>query len=135
MRSSGSKAVRTPRLFCCQIEVINVKLKWYGHASFMITSDDGRTIITDPYTPDTSGYKPIIDSPDVVIMSSDNDKFHCRADLIPGTPIVINALEVAMHGGERTEHGIHFKTIAAMEALNHREHDPDQNGMYRFEVD
>ena len=46
-----------------------MKLKWYGHASFLITADDGRTIITDPYTPETSGYKPIADSPDIVIMS------------------------------------------------------------------
>jgi L-ascorbate metabolism protein UlaG (beta-lactamase superfamily) len=112
-----------------------MKLKWYGHASFLITTDDGRTIITDPYTPETAGYKPITDSPDIVIMSSDNDTFHCRADLIPGTPTVINALQVALNGGERTEKGITFKAIAAMEALNHKYHDPDQNGMYRFEVD
>lgn len=112
-----------------------MKLKWYGHASFLITAEDGTTVITDPYTPETSGYLPIPDAPDVVITSSDNDSFHCRADLIAGTPIVIDALEVAQNGGQRTEKGVTFQAIEAMEALNHRYHDPDQNGMYRFTVD
>jgi L-ascorbate metabolism protein UlaG (beta-lactamase superfamily) len=112
-----------------------MKLKWYGHASFLVTADDGATIITDPFTPETSGYPAVEDAPDVVVISSDNDLFHCRADLIPGHPVVINALEVARSGKPRTEHGITFSAIQAMEALNHRYHDPDQNGMYRFSVD
>ena len=78
-----------------------MKIKWYGHASFLITGDNGRRIITDPYTPETSGYMPIPDAPDIVIISSDNDPFHCRADLIPGKPTVINALELAQKGGQR----------------------------------
>jgi L-ascorbate metabolism protein UlaG (beta-lactamase superfamily) len=112
-----------------------MKLKWYGHASFLISADDGTTIVTDPFTPETSGYPAVEDAPDIVIISSDNDSFHCRADLIPGHPTVINALEVARSGKPRTEHGITFHAIQAMEALNHRYHDPDQNGMYRFIVD
>ncbi len=112
-----------------------MRLKWYGHASFLVTADDGTTIITDPYTPETAGYPAIEDAPDIVIMSSDNDSYHCRADLIPGHPVVINALEVARSGQQRTEHGIAFHAIQAMEALNHRYHDPDQNAMYRFTVD
>jgi L-ascorbate metabolism protein UlaG (beta-lactamase superfamily) len=112
-----------------------MKIKWYGHASFLITAHDGTTIITDPYTPETSGYAPIRDAPDMVIISSDNDSFHCRADLIRGTPTIIDALKLAQSGGETVVRGIPIRAIAAMEALNHRYHDPDQNGMYRFEVD
>ena len=26
-----------------------MKIKWYGHAAFLITSDEGVKIITDPY--------------------------------------------------------------------------------------
>lgn len=110
-------------------------IKWYGHASFLITAENGKRVITDPYTPQTSGYAPIPDSPDIVIISSDNDTFHCRADLIPGSPVVINALELAKQGGQRTEQGIAIQAIQAMEALDHQFHDPDQNGMYRFTVD
>ncbi len=112
-----------------------MKLKWWGHACFLVTADNGVKVITDPYTPATSGYRPVTDEPDIVIMSSDNDSYHCRADLIPGQPVVINALEVAQKDGERVEKGISFKAIEAMEAFDHREHDPDQNGMYRFTVD
>jgi L-ascorbate metabolism protein UlaG (beta-lactamase superfamily) len=112
-----------------------MKLKWYGHASFRVTANDGTSIITDPYNPETAGYKAFTEPSDIVVISSDNDSFHCRADLIPGNPIVINALELAQSGKPRAEKGITFEAIAAMEALNHREHDPDQNGMYKFTVD
>lgn len=112
-----------------------MKLKWYGQAAFSLTASDGLTVITDPYTPETAGYAPIPDPADVVITSSDNDSFHCRADLISGSPIVINALAVAQNGGTRTEKGVTFRAIEAMEALNHRYHDPDQNALYRFEMD
>ncbi len=112
-----------------------MKIKWYGHASFLITAENGKRVITDPYTPETSGYATIGDAPDIVIVSSANDMSHCRADLIVGTPTVINALELAQNGGHQSEHGIPVQAIAAMEALDHQFHDPDQNGMYRFVVD
>jgi L-ascorbate metabolism protein UlaG (beta-lactamase superfamily) len=112
-----------------------MKLKWYGHASFRITASDGTSIITDPYKPETAGYKPFTEAADIVIISSDNDSFHCNADRIPGSPIVINALQLAQSGKPRVEKGITFEAVEAMEALNHREHNPDQNGMYKFTVD
>lgn len=112
-----------------------MKLKWYGHASFRITASDGISVITDPYTPDVVGYKPILETADIVIISSDNDSSHCRVDLIPGSPITVNALELAQSGGTSVVNGIPISAIQAMEALDHPEHDPDQNGMYRFVVD
>lgn len=112
-----------------------MRLKWYGHASFRVTAGDGTTIITDPYTPETSGYRPFVEAADLVIVSSDNDSFHCRADLIPGAPLVVNALELAREGGARVARGVHVRAIEAMEAEDHPSHDPDQNGMYRFVVD
>lgn len=112
-----------------------MKLKWYGHASFRITAQDGTSIITDPYNPATSGYKPFTEPAEIVVISSDNDSFHCNENLVPGDHLTINALELARSGGERLEHGIRFRAIEAMEALHHAEHDPDQNGMYRISVD
>ncbi len=97
-----------------------MKLKWYGQAAFSVTADDGLRIVTDPYTPETSGYVPMPDPADVVITSSATDSFHCRADLIrgkAGDPIWINALDVAENGGERIEKGITFRAIETMEAL------------------
>jgi L-ascorbate metabolism protein UlaG (beta-lactamase superfamily) len=110
-------------------------IKWYGHASFRITGAEGRTIITDPYTPETAGYEPIQETADLVLISSDNDSYHCRADLIPGDPFVINALQLAQEGGQTSFKGIDVQAIQAMENVNHHEHHPDQNGMYRLVVD
>lgn len=112
-----------------------MRIEWYGHAAFLVQAADGTRIITDPYTPETAGYEPIPDEADVAIISSDNDSYHCRADLLPGSPTVINALALAREGGAATVKGIPFRAIEAMEALNHRYHEPDQNGLYRFEVD
>ncbi len=112
-----------------------MKIKWYGQACFLITASDGTQIITDPYTPETSGYQYVKEEADLVIRSSDNDSFHCRSDLIPGSPTVVTALDLAYNGGETVQKGIPIRAIEAMEALNHRYHDPDQNGMYRFTVD
>ena len=112
-----------------------MKLKWYGHAAFRVSSINGRSIILDPYTPETSGYRPIEDLADGCIISSDNDTFHCRADLLPGSPTTINALTLARAGRIGELAGIPVRAIEAMEAEDHYEHDPDQNGMYRIEVD
>jgi L-ascorbate metabolism protein UlaG (beta-lactamase superfamily) len=112
-----------------------LKIKWYGQACFLITADDGTMIVTDPYTPETAGYNPVSEAADLVIRSSDNDSFHCRADLVSGDPAVITALDLARGEGETTVKGIPIKAIESFEALNHRYHDPDANGMYRFTVD
>lgn len=112
-----------------------MKIKWYGQASFLITADDGTQIVTDPYTPETSGYSPVQEEADLVIRSSDNDDFHCRADLVPGNPAVITALDLARGEGETTFKNIPIKAIESFEALNHAWHDPDANGMFRLEVD
>jgi L-ascorbate metabolism protein UlaG (beta-lactamase superfamily) len=112
-----------------------MKLKWYGHASFRLTSSRGTSVITDPYDPATSGYKPYSEPADVVVMSSDNDLFHCNEALVPGPHVTINALTLARGGAPRSEKDVTFRAIEAMEALDHREHDPDQNGMYIVEID
>jgi L-ascorbate metabolism protein UlaG (beta-lactamase superfamily) len=112
-----------------------MKLKWYGHASFRLSSEGGISIITDPYDPATAGFKTFSEPADIVIISSNNDSFHCNEQLVPGKHTTINALELALNEGIRFEHGIEFRAIEAMEALNHTEHDPDQNGMYRINID
>ena len=47
-----------------------MKIKWLGHASFLITSDTGTRIITDPYeiTADLK-YGEIKESADIVTVS------------------------------------------------------------------
>ncbi|MBY4891913.1 MBL fold metallo-hydrolase [Rhodobacteraceae bacterium N5(2021)] len=118
-----------------------MQITWFGHAAFKLTDANGLSVITDPYTPEGVGYPPIREGADVVVISSDDDSAHCRADLIAdgptgGAPEVVNALQVAQGSGETTARGLHIRAIEAAEWDQHPEHAvPGQNGMYRFEMD
>jgi L-ascorbate metabolism protein UlaG (beta-lactamase superfamily) len=54
-----------------------MKVKFLGHASFLITSDKGTKIITDPYKPGCFGggikYEPINETADIVTISHEHD--------------------------------------------------------------
>lgn len=113
-----------------------MKITWYGHAAFKLTSEAGLRVVCDPYTPEGVGYQPINEDADVVIISSDDDDAHCRADLIGGDPHVINALTVAQNSGQVQVEDLSVKAIEAAEWDHHPEHAvPGQNGMYRFVMD
>jgi len=108
-------------------------IKWIGHACFHIRGD-GVSIVTDPYTPAVAGLNPIREAADVVIMSSDDDPFHSDAADVPGSPVVLNALEIARHDGSRETCGIRFDAIETKESLIHKR-DPGDNAMYAFTLD
>ncbi len=110
---------------------------WYGQASFGIVSKDGFRIVTDPYDPEKAGFKPFPDPADIVIKSSSSDDFHDNDHLVPKKPgaTVIDALEIALDGGNTSSHGFRFAAIEAMEHADHPSGHPDQNAMYRFAVD
>ena len=54
---------------------------------------------------------------------------------MPGEHSTINALTLARNGGSQQVHGISFSAIEAMENVAHHDFHPDQNGMYRMQVD
>ncbi len=112
-----------------------MKLTWYGHASFRVAASDGVSVVTDPYDPATSGYKPVPEPADVVVISSATDSFHCNAHLVPGSPVVVNSLKLARSGRGRTVRGLTFYGAEAAEAPDHRGGRPEANGMVRFTVD
>ena len=114
-----------------------MKITWYGQACFEIESNHGTIIYTDPYDPETSGFKPFSTHADIVIKSSSNDDFHDNDHLVPKkeNAEVIDALEVAQNDGITESHGISFATIEAMEHDLHPSGNPDQNAMYKFTVD
>ncbi len=66
-----------------------MKVRWLGHASFLITSDSGTRIITDPYAV-SSGvkYGEIKESADVVTVSHDHFD-HNSVDSVGGNPQVV----------------------------------------------
>ncbi len=84
-----------------------MKVRYYGHAAFLITSDQGTRIITDPYKPGAFGamsYGKIPDEADVVVVSHEHDDHNSSGEL-PGNP------EVVRTPGKRSVHGIEFNGI------------------------
>lgn len=114
-----------------------MKITWYGQACFAVESDSGVRIYTDPYDPDKAGFKDFIAPADIVIKSSSSDDFHDNDHLVPKREgaEVIDALVVALESGSCSAHGIEFRAIEALEHVDHPSGDPDQNAMYRFEID
>ena len=82
-----------------------MKVKWLGHACFLITSEARLKIITDPY-PQASGlsYSSIKEAADIIIMTHDHFD-HNNISAVPGKPQVLTG------SGVKTIKGIEFKGI------------------------
>lgn len=66
-----------------------MKIKWLGHASFLITSDNGTKIITDPYTPGGPlNYGEIKEPADIVTVSHAHFD-HDNVAAVQGNPVVV----------------------------------------------
>ena len=105
-----------------------MKIKWLGHACFLITSADGTKIITDPYAVGGSiNYSPVEESADVVLVSHGHSD-HNNVSAVRGKP------EVVKDSGTKTAKGIQFKGVATY-------HDPSQgkqrgtNTVFCFNLD
>lgn len=83
-----------------------MKIKWLGHACFLITSGDGLKVITDPYV--VGGgikYGPVEETADVVLVSHEHGD-HSNVSAVRGKPEVIRG------SGARTVKGVQFRGIA-----------------------
>jgi len=108
-----------------------MKVKWYGHSAFLITSDQGIKIILDPYEPGAFGgklsYGKIMDGADLVLVSHDHADHNHTAGL-PGSPSLVKG------SGSKTIKGITVKGIPTF-------HDPSKgsergaNTIFTFKVD
>lgn len=87
-----------------------MRVKWYGHASFLITADDGTKIVTDPCLTGAYngaiGYGELPDEADIVTVSHDHDD-HGHAAGVPGNTQVIKDT------GSHTAKGVPIKGIAS----------------------
>jgi len=84
-----------------------MRIRWLGHACFLVTSASGVTIITDPYAVEGGiDYSPIEETADVVVVSHDHSD-HNNVAAVQGRPEVIKG------PGTRTAKGIQFRGIAA----------------------
>lgn len=82
-----------------------MRIKWLGHACFLITSEGGLRIITDPYTVDGGiNYSPIKEAAEIVTVSHEHPD-HNNASAVLGKP------EVVKGAGIKSVKGIQFKGI------------------------
>jgi len=103
-----------------------MKIKWLGHASFLITSDSGVKIVTDPYKPDDRlRYGEINESADIVTVSHDHSD-HSHATAVKGNPKVLK--------GNAEVRGIKLRGIAAFHDTGGGK-DRGKNTIFCFEVD
>jgi L-ascorbate metabolism protein UlaG (beta-lactamase superfamily) len=83
-----------------------MKVKWLGHACFLITSKDGLRVIFDPYAVGGGiNYSPIKEAADVVMVSHDHGD-HNNVSAVQGKP------EVVKGSGEKAVKGIQFRGVA-----------------------
>jgi len=103
-----------------------MKVKWLGHAAFLITSDSGTRIITDPYATSSSvTYDEIKESADIVTVSHEHGD-HNNVAAVRGDPEVIK--------GTAEVKGIKFNGIPT----HHDDAGGSQRGknvIFCFEVD
>ena len=82
-----------------------MKIKWLGHACFVLTSDTGMKIITDPYVTGSSlSYGEIEESADIVNVSHEHGD-HNNVAAVRGNPGVVRG------AGTVEVEGIKFKGI------------------------
>jgi len=103
-----------------------MKIKWLGHASFLITSDSGVRIITDPYgADDRLHYSEINESADIATVSHEHFD-HGNVAAVKGNPQVVK--------GDTEVKGITFRGIPTFhDAAGGRER--GKNTVLCFEVD
>jgi len=81
-------------------------IKWLGHACFLLTSEEGLRVITDPYTVGGGiNYSSIKEAADIVVISHGHAD-HNNVSAVRGKP------EVVKGSGIRTAKGVQFRGIA-----------------------
>jgi L-ascorbate metabolism protein UlaG (beta-lactamase superfamily) len=86
-----------------------MKVKWLGVACFLITSNQGLKIITDPYEVDPRGsikHAPVKEFADIVTVSHEHGDHNHTAD-IQGNPVIVRGI------GKHSVKGIEFLGIGS----------------------
>ncbi len=104
-----------------------MKIKWLGHASFLITSDAGTKVITDPYTAGGPlNYGEIKESADIVAVSHDHFD-HNNVAAVGGNPEVVNKAGVTWILPDI------FNTSSVRSSMPESDKEKNEIGYMRFE--
>ncbi|MEN6519641.1 MAG: MBL fold metallo-hydrolase [Armatimonadota bacterium] len=108
-----------------------MKIQWLGHSAFLITSDAGVRIVTDPYQPGSFNgglrYAPLNKPVDVVTISHDHAD-HNYVHMVAGKPIVIKVAGMYMASG------IEFNGVQTMHDTSSGS-ERGRNTVFTFTVD
>lgn len=108
-----------------------MRVRWLGHAAFLIQSESGKCVITDPYESGgfggAVGYGPIKEKADVVVISHGHTD-HSYVGDIQGSPTVIEG------PGTHNAAGIEFNGLACFHD-DSRGKERGKNTMFAFDVD
>jgi L-ascorbate metabolism protein UlaG (beta-lactamase superfamily) len=108
-----------------------MKIKWYGHSAFLITSNQGIKIITDPYESGAYGgqlgYGKIKDQADIVLTSHAHED-HNDTKSLPGSP------QILKESGTKSLKGVSFKGIASYHDSS-KGSERGANTIFTFSVD
>ena len=103
-----------------------MKVTWLGHASFLITSDNGTRIITDPYIVGNGlSYAAISEDADVITVSHDHFD-HSNVAAVGGSPRVIS------DGAPTEVGGVKFSGVATYHDASHGD---ERGGNVVFSMD
>jgi L-ascorbate metabolism protein UlaG (beta-lactamase superfamily) len=108
-----------------------MKIKWFGHSAFAITSQSGQVLITDPYEAGgyngAVGYLPINIIADIVTISH-NHADHNYIKTIQGNPKIIN------QKGDYEVGGIKIKSIRGYHDMKQGK-ERGNNIIFTYEID
>lgn len=114
-----------------------MKIKWLGHACFLITANDGTKIMTDPYQPGGFGgaikYGKFTEPVDIVTVSHEHAD-HNYVKGIPGTPHIVKGESTKTFMGTKPVKEIVFKGIASYHD-NSKGAERGKNTIFYFTVD
>jgi L-ascorbate metabolism protein UlaG (beta-lactamase superfamily) len=82
---------------------IELKIQWFGQSCFLITSTDGKRILTDPFSSGIGYAVPSLEADVVTVSHSHSD--HNNVSMAKGSPQIIKTL------GQTTSDGITFNGI------------------------
>jgi L-ascorbate metabolism protein UlaG (beta-lactamase superfamily) len=103
-----------------------MKVQWFGQSAFLLVSDSGLRVITDPYDP-VIGYGEINEAADVVTMSHEH-RDHNYIQGLKGNPVVLKG------AGTRETNGVEFRSIATSHDKNQGK-ERGNNTVFCFVID
>jgi L-ascorbate metabolism protein UlaG (beta-lactamase superfamily) len=103
-----------------------MRVQWFGQAAFLLVSDSGLRVITDPYDP-AIGYREIGEAAEVVTISHEH-RDHNYVKNLTGNPAIVKG------AGIHETNGVQFKGIATSHDRNQGK-ERGSNTVFCFSID